>query len=380
MSFADADYPALPYPGARPPCSYVHVDGTGHPLRPDHTAPSGWRLDHDDRAAGPTGDGADNGAADGAADADPDLDEWLARRAATPLAERVPLLCYGSNACPTKLTWLRDTHGLTGPAVLLRARCTGLAAVWAAGLRVVDDQRPATLAAMHDVEEDHVVWLATPEQFTALDRCEGRVAGPGGRYRLAHVTTGEVRLEDGTLVDRPLAYVAAEPGENARTVRFPLLVDGRPVRCVDVGQPAAVALAGVPAVSDGLGLQVVDGLPVPGDLPRRLFVYGTLQPGASHWPMIEPHTVGEPRRARLRGTLFDTGLGYPALRLGAGPGVSGWTVELAAPTATLSTVDEYEGAEYRRVRATLDGGSQAWTYTWAGSVEGLRELTSPWRT
>jgi gamma-glutamylcyclotransferase (GGCT)/AIG2-like uncharacterized protein YtfP len=370
VSFADSDYPALPYPGARPPCSFVHEHGTGYRLLPDHTALSGWR--HAGR----------------------DLDGWLAERGAPPLAERVPLLCYGSNACPSKLTWLRDTLGLTGPAVLLRARCTGLAAVWASGLRVVDDQRPATLAALPGAVEDHAVWLATPEQLAVLDRCEGRAKAShdshggsdshdshgrsGGRYRLAHVTTGEVRLEDGTLLDRPLAYVAAENPDNARTRRHPLLVDGRPVRCAEVPQSAAAALTGEPATSDGLSLLVVDGTPVAEDQPRRLFVYGTLRPGASQWPMIEPHVTAEPRRARLRGTIFDTGFGYPALRLGTGSDVSGWVVELATPAATLSTVDEYEGAGYRRVRVTLDDGAQAWTYVWVGSVDGMPVLTSSW--
>lgn len=363
MSFADADYPARPYPGARPPCSFAHVDGTGYPLRRDLSALSGWRLNPAD----------DRGESH-------DLDDWLADRGAPPLAGRVPLLCYGSNACPSKLTWLRATFGLPGPAVLLRADCTGLAAVWAAGLRVVDDQRPATLAAVPGVTERHAVWLATPEQVDVLDRAEGRHEGPRSRYRLAHVTTGEVRLEDGTLLDRPLAYVAAaEHAGNPRTIRYPLLVDGRPVRCADVPQAAARALTGVPATGDGLTLEVVDGTPRPDDLPSRLFVYGTLQPGASHWPMLEPHVAGEPRRARLPGTLFDTGFGYPALRPG-GPGVVGWAVELAAPAATLSTVDAYEGANFRRVRVTLDDGTQAWTYVWANPIDGMRELTTAWGT
>jgi gamma-glutamylcyclotransferase (GGCT)/AIG2-like uncharacterized protein YtfP len=364
VSFADADYPARPYPGARPPRSFAHVDGTGYPLRRDLSALSGWRLN-------PGDDPADTHGAD--------LDDWLADRGAPPLAGCVPLLCYGSNACPSKLTWLRATFGLPGPAVLLRAQCTGVTAVWAAGLRVVDDQRPATLAAVPGVTEQHAVWLATPGQVEVLDRSEGRHEGPRSRYRLAHVTTGEVRLEDGTLLDRPLAYVAAEHTGNPRTIRLPLLVDGRPVRCADVPQAAARALTGVPAASDGLTLEVLDGTPRPDDLPSRLFVYGTLRPGAAQWPMIEPHVTGEPRRARLPGTLFDTGFGYPALRLG-GPGVTGWAVELSAPAATLSTVDAYEGASYRRVRVTLDDGMQAWTYVWTNPIDGMREVITTWGT
>lgn len=349
--FPDEDYPALPYPGARPACSFAHDDATGWPLRPDHSALSGWRLP----------DGTD-------------LDGWLAGRGAPPLAERVPVLCYGSNACPSKLTWLRGTLGLPGPAVVLRARCTGIAAVWAAGLRVVDDQRPATLTAMPGVAETHALWLATPEQVRVLDRCEGR----GTRYRLAHVTTGEVRLDDGALVERPLAYVAAETdGSRPRLVRHPLLVGGRPVRCAEVGQAAAAALAGEAAAGDGLSLLVVDGEPVPADHPGRLFVYGTLQPGAAHWPLLEPLADGPPERARLPGTLYDTGLGYPALRLGDGPGVSGWVVDLAAPAAALSTVDDYEGRAYARTRVTLAGGTIAWTYVWIDPFDGMSPLSTP---
>lgn len=336
----------MPYPGRRPPFSFVHDDATGWELTPDPVAPSCWRVDGTD------------------------LDEWLAVRDASPLAERVPVLCYGSNACPSKITWLREALGLPGPAVLLGARCTDVAAVWASGLRVVDDQRPATLAAMPGNVEDHAIWWATREQVAVLDRCEGR----GERYRLARVDTGEVRLWDGTVVDGPLAYVAAAPR------RLPLLVDGKPVRCLDVPQAGAAALTGEPAATDELDVRQVTGAPEPTDFPGRVFVYGTLQPGASDWWRLAPHASGEPRAAALPGTLFDTGLGYPALRLGDGPGVSGYVIDLARSTAALSILDEYEGAEYRRVRVALPGGELCWTYVWAGSFEGLRMLTAPWAT
>jgi gamma-glutamylcyclotransferase (GGCT)/AIG2-like uncharacterized protein YtfP len=340
MRFADEDYPAVPYPGRRPPGSFVHDDATGWTLTP--TA-GGWQV------------------------GDEDLDDWLAERGAEPLRGRVPVLCYGSNACPSKLTWLRTALGLTGPAVLLRARCTGLAAVWASGLRVVDDQRPATLAALPGNTEDHAVWLATPGQVAVLDRCEGR----GERYRLARVDTGEVRLANGAVVDGPLAYTAAAPR------RMPLLVDGRPVRCLDVPQSGASALTGVAAHTDGLAVRELSGAPEPADFPGRVFVYGTLQPHASDWWRLEPHATGT-HEARLPGALYDTGLGYPALQLGDGPGVSGWVVDLAEPARALSELDEYEGDEYARIRVALPGGSLSWTYVWVGSVAGLRMLTAPW--
>ncbi|WP_436493557.1 gamma-glutamylcyclotransferase family protein [Actinokineospora sp. HUAS TT18] len=322
--FVDADYPALPYPGGCPPFSYVHDEGTGWPL-----------------------DGLD-------------VDRWLRDRGAPVQAERVPVLAYGSNACPSKLSWLRSELGMSGPVVVLRAKCTGLAAVWAAGLRSVDSSRPVVLAALPGVEE-HAVLLVTPEQVRALDACEGR----GTRHHLAFVRTGEVTLAAGGRLDGVLAYVGATES------RRPLLVDGAMVRSLEPPRP------GVAGSSDGLVYDVLAGDPVPDAYPGSLFVYGTLQPGASAWDVLAGGTVGTPRRARIAGTLFDTGRGYPALTIGAGPGVDGWLVELAGPQV-LAAADAYEGGEYSRVRAVLDDGTLCWTYVWIGPHAGLVPMAAAW--
>ncbi|WP_307795817.1 gamma-glutamylcyclotransferase [Amycolatopsis sp. 195334CR] len=161
---------------------------------------------------------------------------------------RIPVLAYGSNACPSKITWLRRALGLTGAVTVLQAKCTGLAAVWASGRRVVDDQRPATLAAMPGVVEEHAVWLATPEQLRVLDVCEGR----GHRYHLARVHTGEVTLANGASLPDVLAYVAASP------IRLPLLVDGKPVRTAEMAQAQAGVLTGETATTHGLSVTVID--------------------------------------------------------------------------------------------------------------------------
>lgn len=111
----------------------------------------------------------------------------------------------------------------------------------------------------------------------------------------------------------------------------------------------------------------------------RLFVYGTLQPGASHWALLEPFAAGPPRRAELAGTLYDTGLGYPALRLGSAGYVRGWVVELTEPAdAVLAELDAYEGAEYRRLLVALADGGECWTYEWIADFAGLRRLAGPW--
>lgn len=207
-TFQDTDYPEDPYPGARPPWSFVHDDGVCRSI-------AGWSVD--------------------------EVDAWLADRSAPALTERFPVLAYGSNANPAKITWLRSAFGLTGPVVVLRVRCAGLAAVWAAHLRVRDTQRPATLIAAPNCVEWHAVWLAAPEQIRVLDRCEGR----GERYRLVRLRSGTVTTEDGIQIPSVLAYTALTE------LRAPLLVDGRPVRCADLPQSAAQGLVGVPG-PDGL--------------------------------------------------------------------------------------------------------------------------------
>ncbi|MBC3189894.1 gamma-glutamylcyclotransferase [Pseudonocardia sp. C8] len=356
----DALFPADPYPGRRPAVSFVHdaaPGGATHPLVADRSAPSGRRVG--DRC----------------------LDAWLAERGAAPLAGRVPVLAYGSNACPSKISWMRAERGLTGPVVVLRVRVEGLSAVWAAGLRVVDDQRPATLAAVPGAVEEHAVWLAAPEQVGVLDVVEGRAACRP-RYRLARLAAGTVTLLDGGgVVDRPYAYVApAGPTGDPRTDRRPLLVDGAPVPCSSVGQQRARALAGTPG-ADGIAAGTVDGVPHPDTWPSRVFVYGSLMPGQSAWPLIRGHAAPHvlPRPAFLpSGTVADTGQGYPALTLDGDGGVPGYVVELADPVASLPVLDRYEGPEYARIRLVTEDGAVCWAWLWTASRAGLTPLPRGW--
>jgi hypothetical protein len=187
----------------------VHrAGGYAHRLRPDG---GGWRVGGQD------------------------LDAWLRAHDAPGLADRAAVLAYGSNACPSKITWLRGELGLTGPVVVLRCRTVGVAAVWAVRARVRDGQVPAVLAAMPGRVETHAVWLACPEQLAVLDVCEGR----GERYDLVRLEPGngvEIRTEDGRLLDRPLAYVTHG------AVRAPMLHGGRYVPISEVDQAGAQRL------------------------------------------------------------------------------------------------------------------------------------------
>jgi gamma-glutamylcyclotransferase (GGCT)/AIG2-like uncharacterized protein YtfP len=342
----DADLPADPYPGRTPPWSFAHLDELAHPLVPDPRAGGGWRL-------GARG---------------PHVDAWLAGHGASPLAGRLPVLTYGSNRCPSKITWLRRTLGLRGPVVALRARTEDVAAVWAHGLRHRDGRRPAVLAAAAGRVEEHTVWLATPEQIAVLDRCEGR----GDRYRLVRLRTGRVRTEDGALVEAPWCYL----GHAA--IRQPLLVDGRPVRCADLAEPAARDLRGDPAPDDGLDSTPVDGPPHPDEWPASLFVYGLLQPGRRSWSLVARHAAGPPRPVTVAGSVHDTGRGYPALLPGDGR-VPGWVVPLRDPATALPGLDRYEGPEYARVRLTVPSdGTVSWVYLWRSATADLVPLPAGW--
>ncbi|HEV2784729.1 MAG TPA: gamma-glutamylcyclotransferase [Actinophytocola sp.] len=229
--FLSSAYPADPYPGARPGVSFVELDGAAWIVRPAD-GPSGWAVD----AGRPD---------------HVDLDAWLAGLGAPPLDERLPVLAYGSNASPGKIGWLRAAMGLAGPVVVLEADVDGVAAVWSAGVRARDGQRPAVLAAAPGVTERHAVWLATPEQRAVLDRAEGR----GERYRLAWLRTS-VRLTNGQPYQWVLAYLA-RPEVLGRLVaehlnRSPLLVDGRLVRVAELDHGEARLLIGDLAESDEL--------------------------------------------------------------------------------------------------------------------------------
>jgi gamma-glutamylcyclotransferase (GGCT)/AIG2-like uncharacterized protein YtfP len=340
-AYPDTDFPADPYPGAVPPFSFVHLDEHSRPL----TFDGQWRAE------------------------DVELDRWLAAHGAPPLAGRIPLLSYGSNRNPTKITWLRRALGLTGPVVVLRARTEGLAAVWASGFRARDGQRTSVLGAAPGAAEQHALWLATPDQVAVLDRCEGR----GDRYRLARLGTGAVHTDDGMRIEAPWCYL----GRSA--IRRPLLVGGRPVRCTDLGQAAALHLDGVPAPDDGLAAVTVEGAPHPDEWPAALFVYGTLRPGKPAWPLLAGHAVGRPRAATVAGRVCDTGLGYPALISGGDAIACGQLIAVRDPVALLRRLDRYEGRDYRRIRvtATPDGNPQVtacWTYVWAADEAVLRSV------
>ena len=124
------------------------------------------------------------------------------------------------------------------------------------------------------------------------------------------------------------------------------------------------------------------GLPTRHLPTRHLFVYGTLRPGEVRWPFLEPFVVDEGHDDSARGTLFDTGLGYPAaLFAHDGAPISGRTYGLLEATLdrALAELDRVEGAVrglYERIVVTTGTGVRAWAYQFGSDPDiVLRPIT-----
>jgi gamma-glutamylcyclotransferase (GGCT)/AIG2-like uncharacterized protein YtfP len=93
-----------------------------------------------------------------------------------------------------------------------------------------------------------------------------------------------------------------------------------------------------------------------------LFVYGTLRsefdnPYAQRL-RSEARLVG---RATVAGSIFLVAE-YPGYRPHPPGKVHGELYRLLTPEATLNALDDYEGAEYRRVAIRVSTGESAWIY------------------
>lgn len=359
VASAVSAYPELPYPGARPSTSYVQdAAGVVRPVHVDAATPSGFAVHDGDRSLC--------------------LDAWLAEQGAPPLFARVPVLSYGSNACPSKVAF-NGGLGLSLPAVNLRCTVVDVAAVWCREPRGRDDMVPATLARRPGHREEHFVSYVTPQDFEVLDRVEGRPRnGRSAYYDLVVLTCGSVLREDGAQAADVACYVGtgprrwplrdagghmflmtpAPPSQNANDAQH--LSQHEAQQMVALGLPAH-APAPVGAVVPGDAIPSIHGV-------MHLFVYGTLMPGHSRWPLLQPFTQGQPRRECVRGRLVDTGQGFPALLPGEDR-VPGFVVSLNpgrrhVALELLDCVEGVDGGLFSRALARV-GDRLAWTYVGA---------------
>jgi gamma-glutamylcyclotransferase (GGCT)/AIG2-like uncharacterized protein YtfP len=113
---------------------------------------------------------------------------------------------------------------------------------------------------------------------------------------------------------------------------------------------------------------------------RAVFVYGTLLPGESRWPILAPY-VAEVAEATAAGRLFDTGRGYPGARFGGPFSIPGAWMRIADEQwhSVLEILDgvESEGVLYRRKEVATTAGP-AVSYEWLGDTSALPELPAGW--
>lgn len=112
------------------------------------------------------------------------------------------------------------------------------------------------------------------------------------------------------------------------------------------------------------------GRPVPG----HLFVYGTLLPGEVRWSLLEPYVLDRGAPDSAGGTLYDTGLDYPAAVFGGGATILGRTfaIDPDVHSECLDHLDAVEGTVgglYRRVVVCTAAGVEAWGYQYGGGLD-----------
>ena len=109
------------------------------------------------------------------------------------------------------------------------------------------------------------------------------------------------------------------------------------------------------------------------DTPTSLFVYGTLRPGDVRWPLLERFVADIGVDDTADGSVFDTGLDYPAAVFGGHGSIVGRTYALRADLIdeALDLLDDVESAvdgRYRRVRITTGRGVDAWAYAYGDGL------------
>ncbi len=118
---------------------------------------------------------------------------------------------------------------------------------------------------------------------------------------------------------------------------------------------------------------------------RHLFVYGTLLPGEVRWSLLAPYVIDTGTDDSASGTLYDTGLDYPAAVFGGDMVITGRTFAIAPALRDeclvhLDIVEGTVGGLYSRITITTGRGVTAWTYQYGGGLDLSPIPSGDWRT
>jgi len=106
-----------------------------------------------------------------------------------------------------------------------------------------------------------------------------------------------------------------------------------------------------------------------------LFVYGSSMPGMSRHDLISRY-VDRSARDTVKGTVYDSGLGYPMAKFGGDGVVSGVVLWLDPATAkeAMTEMTRVEAGLFHPVSVRTAGGVTAQAYEWIGSTEGYPRI------
>ena len=112
-------------------------------------------------------------------------------------------------------------------------------------------------------------------------------------------------------------------------------------------------------------------------------MYGTLLPGEVRWSLLEPYVTDRGTPDSVAGTLYDTGLDYPAAVFGGDAVILGRTFPIGSELyddclAHLDIVEGTVGGLYSRVVVTTRGGVEVWTYQYGGGLDLTPILSGNW--
>lgn len=115
----------------------------------------------------------------------------------------------------------------------------------------------------------------------------------------------------------------------------------------------------------------------------HLFVYGTLRPGDARWHFLAPFVVDDGWPDTTAGSVYDTGLDYPAAVFSENGTVHGHTYALLGDSIgrCLEVLDREEdtvGGEYRRVAIRTGRGVLAWAYEYGAGLDLTRIDSGDW--